>query len=328
MGKRIEFLDLAKGICMIFLVFGHSGFIIDIPGLTSGVIPLFFVLSGFFFKTYGGWLNCLIKKTNTIFIPFLFFYLVGCLAYYGIKYLAPNLLITAAGGIMDIFNNRQFFNGPIWYILCIFWCSMYFCTINLYLKSKVKQSIIVVLLGFIGWWMGNQGYFLPLFLDVAMTALPFFAIGYYLKQTDLFYPNKWDKYNWLWALIAWAISYALLRTTHTRLSLHYNIVEGFSTYLLSISSVIAILYLCKMVKNIPLISYMGRYSLVLMCTHHLIYRPLMVAFTAMGIQDPYFHPIVAIVTLALSTLCIPLCIRYIPWFVAQKDLIKYEGTKA
>lgn len=229
---------------------------------------------------------------------------------------------------MDIFNNRQFFNGPIWYILCIFWCSMYFCTINLYVKSKVKQGIIVVLLGFIGWWMGDQGYFLPLFLDVAMTALPFFAIGYYLKQTDWFYPNKWDKYNGLWVLICWVISFVLLRTTHTRLSLHYNVVEGFPTYIVSVSSVIAILYLCKIVKNIPLISYMGQYSLVLMCTHHLIYRPLMVAFTAMGIQDPYFHPIVAIVTLALSTLCIPLCIRYIPWFVAQKDLIKYEGTKA
>jgi hypothetical protein len=190
------------------------------------------------------------------------------------------------------------------------------------------QMTAVALLGFIGWWMGNQGYFLPLFLDVAMTALPFFAIGYYLKQTDLFYPNKWDKYNLLWAIITWAISYVLLRTTHTRLSLHYNAIEGFSTYVVSVSSVLSILYLCKIVKTLPIISYMGRYSIVLLCTHHLIYRPLMVAFTAMGIQDPYFHPIVAIVTLALSTLCIPLCIRYIPWFVAQKDLIKYEGTKA
>ena len=31
---------------------------------------------------------------------------------------------------------------------------------------------------------------------------------------------------------------------------------------------------------------------------------------------------IAIITLLLSALCIPVCKKLIPWFIAQKDLIK------
>lgn len=133
--KRIEFIDLAKGICIILVVLGHCGIPINIPGLEIVRMPLYFILSGLFFKDYGGGLNFLIKKTNKILVPFIFFYCAGCLAYYGIKLLAPELLVTDANGILDIFNNRQFFNGPIWFLLCLFWCNIIFCQITLNVKK-------------------------------------------------------------------------------------------------------------------------------------------------------------------------------------------------
>ena len=103
--KRIEFIDLAKGVCMIALVLGHCGIRINLPGLEIVRMPLYFILSGLFFKDYGGGYNFFIRKTNKILIPFIFFYLLGCMAYYGIKFLAPQLLITSAGGILDVFNS-------------------------------------------------------------------------------------------------------------------------------------------------------------------------------------------------------------------------------
>ena len=75
MTKRIEFADLAKGICIMLVVLLHvfgdmSGVIIKIMNLFR--MPLYFVLSGLFFKTYDGFITFLKKKTNKLLIPFFF----------------------------------------------------------------------------------------------------------------------------------------------------------------------------------------------------------------------------------------------------------------
>lgn len=320
--KRIEFIDLAKGICILLVVLGHCGTPINIPGLEIVRMPLYFIISGLFFKDYGGGLNFFIKKTNKILIPFLFFYLLGCAAYYGIKTFAPQLLVTDADGILDIFTNRQFFNGPIWFLLCLFWCNIIFCQITLNIKKDSARISLVALLGFIGWLLGEKGFFVPMFIDVALTALPFFAFGYYLKKSEILYPNKMDRYNIVFAILFWSAAYLLTRTTEYRLSFHYNGLEGWSTYFISITSVLAVLFLCKTIRHIPFISYCGRYSIVLLCVHHMIYRPLMVLLPKTGIELLSDKWSIAIITLLLSALCIPVCKKLIPWFIAQKDLIK------
>lgn len=51
MGKvRIDFIDLAKGVCIVLIVLGHTGIAVDYPGLTLMRTPLYFALSGLFFN--------------------------------------------------------------------------------------------------------------------------------------------------------------------------------------------------------------------------------------------------------------------------------------
>ena len=76
------------------------------------------MLSGLFFKTYGGFKNFIVKKTNKILLPFIFFYLLGYVAFYAIKAVRPEMIqMTVAQGITDVFTGRQYFNGPIWFLL-------------------------------------------------------------------------------------------------------------------------------------------------------------------------------------------------------------------
>lgn len=324
--KRIEFIDLAKGVCILMVIMGHCDCPVNIPGWEIVRMPLYFILSGLFFKDYGGWSRFLIQKTNKIFIPFLFFYLLGNVGYYLIQWIAPQFLITDARGILDVFNNRQFFNGPIWFLLALFWCNIIFCTISLYIKSEPVRIILVGFLGFFGWYLGNvQHVFVPLYFDVALTALPFFIFGYYLKRTDILFPNKSDKYNILFALLFWSVSFILIRVTHFRLSLHYNGLEGWSTYIISVTSVMSILFLCKMIKHLPFVSYFGRYSIIPLCVHHLIYRPVKVMLISFDISGEFFSAFIsALITVLICWACIPICIKFIPWFTAQKDLIKLK----
>ena len=103
MSSRIEFIDLAKGICVLLVVVGHVGVNIAIPGLENVRMPLYFILSGLFFKSYDGRKNFLIKKTNKILIPFLFFYLLGYFVFYIVNWIVPGLIVSDAKSVLDVF---------------------------------------------------------------------------------------------------------------------------------------------------------------------------------------------------------------------------------
>ena len=52
--ERLHYIDLAKGVCITLVIVGHTGLSITIPGLDAIRMPLYFILSGLFFKDYGG----------------------------------------------------------------------------------------------------------------------------------------------------------------------------------------------------------------------------------------------------------------------------------
>ena len=322
MTKRIEFIDLAKGICIIWVIIAHTGVDIPIPILAYARMPLYFILSGLFFKDYGSLKNLTIKKTNKILIPFAFFYLIGYLIFYILKYFFPNLLITSSTGIWDVFTNRQYFNGPIWFLLALFWANIYFCIISLLIKSELLRSIFVIAIGILGTILGKNEVFVPMMMDVSMTALPLFYSGYLLKKSGILYPNAiFDKFNIPICLVFYAIALIIILFVGSgRFVFHYNRIFGnvIIAYIVSILLVLSILFLCKSIGKLPVVSYLGRYSIIPLCVHHLIYRPLIyycnIFFPVISV---WFVPVV---TLLLCLACIPVCKKFLPYVTAQKDL--------
>ncbi|MBR6078396.1 MAG: acyltransferase family protein [Paludibacteraceae bacterium] len=76
--KRIEFIDLAKGFCILLVVAHHVS--TDYAVCQVGTLfrmPLYYFLSGLFFKTYGSFADFTIKKINRLIIPMVFFYAIG-----------------------------------------------------------------------------------------------------------------------------------------------------------------------------------------------------------------------------------------------------------
>ena len=262
--QRIDFIDLAKGVCILLLAIGHCGINTGIPGYIWVAVPLFFVISGLFFKNYDKLRDMWINKINRLLIPFFFFYFTAYLCFYALKWFMPNMLVTASEGICNIFYNRQFFNGPIWFILCLFWCN--------------------ILFGIICWYVSAE----------------------------------WQRI----AIVLWGGSLALEQFTDTRLSMHYNKIEGWATWPISLISVVSMIYLCKAVRSLPFITNVGRYSIVILCVHHMIYRPLIVLFSRIPMPESISTAwLVALVTILISALCIPIFKRYLPWAIAQKDLL-------
>ncbi len=93
--------------------------------------------------------------------------------------------------------------------------------------------------------------------------------------------------------------------------------------------VYAVLTLAKAIKRLPVISYLGRYSIVVLITHF----PLIYLFPK-NWNRMLFHGFegwCAVEELALLACIevpiIALCTHFLPWIFAQKDLIKIKQAK-
>lgn len=322
MQNRIEFIDLAKGVCILMVVAGHCGLQIAIPGLSNLRMPLYFILSGIFFKTYEGFSDFVRRKTNKILVPFLFFYLVAYFVFYVVNWIAPGLIKSDATSILDVFTQRQYFNGPIWFLICLFWTNIYFYLIQQLVHNEIIRVFCVMSVCCIGVFLSNFDIFLPCEMDVAMTAIPFFYMGYLLKRTNLLVPNQCDRYSLLFASLLLGGAFCMERYCDVgHIGFHSNIYRGCFVLdvLNAICSVLAVLLICKRIKHLPIVSFCGRYSIILLCTHHMYYRPLMVLFSK--VSTAYSVYITFVLTVILCIISIPLCKRFIPQFSAQKDLI-------
>ena len=179
--RRIDFVDLTKGVCIILVVMAHIGGAFDQLDKHSMLscfrMPLYFFISGIFFKPYEGLYGFIIRKTNKLIIPFIFFYVSAFLLKYIVWKIAPETfhLPVSWRELLFVFHGHDLikFNPPIWFLLALFNCNILFYLIH-YLRDKHLSLMFAatLLIGCTGFFLGKFHIELPLYIDVAMTALP------------------------------------------------------------------------------------------------------------------------------------------------------------
>ena len=165
--------------------------------------------------------------------------------------------------------------------------------------------------------MGQAHVFLPAFLDVAMSTMPYFAFGYYLKVSNILNMRVSNSYGVIIFLALYALSSYLIAIIPYRIGFRDNLLEegGVAMYAVTMLGSVSMIYLCKSFVHLPILSWIGKYSLILLCLHHMVYRPVMVLF-------PDSLIIVAGVTVAICCVLIPPMVRFLPWFTGHANLIK------
>lgn len=195
MTDRALWADIARGICIIFVVIGHA----DIDNWLMNLIywfhmPAFFVISGFFFKPSGdratlvSWIK---KRTYRLIIP----------------YLTLLLILTAIASMIGVFD--QNLSHPVdavdtilggknltgligikllWFLPVLYLTQVAFALINFKLKT-MRNCLIVVGAAYIlahieTWLMSNNSFSanVPLAADIVLLSLSFYAFGYYSKS--------------------------------------------------------------------------------------------------------------------------------------------------
>ena len=160
---RDRSIDIAKGIGIILVVYGHLVNPIH-REIFLFHMPLFFLLSGYFFSTEKGWTTFLFRL---------------CIE-------KGNLYESFCVGIYDEVS-RQFIsiNTPLWFLLALFEIFIISFLTEKYVKKVWVKIIITGIITLIGYESAmHERYTIIPFLSQACMGYIFFRIGYWLKMKN------------------------------------------------------------------------------------------------------------------------------------------------
>ena len=293
--KRNRAFDLAKGLLIILVVIGHSG-----SFLTKYIfwfhMPAFFFISGLLFKevtsTIEGKKYLIKKYKNYGFLYLSYFVFVIALSFLYIHLsdfsFYKTFLKLVIGGR---FVGREL--GVFWYISCLIFSLTIFLFILLRIKQKKYQYLVLIILYLLAHLEAyfqshhNITFYVPLNIDVALLAVCYIGIGFYLKGWVMKMLNNLKLSMQVLAitggicllLIVLNLCNILNYQLDMKNLIYYSLLGDI---IFPLVFTIFILSLCKFLDKSGLFKfllYFGKYSIAIMFLH----------FSILEIYKHYFH---------------------------------------
>ena len=353
--KRLDYLDVAKGIGILLVVIGHlqgkdifalSPYILPVcTWIFSFHMPLFFIISGMLIhykKDLEKDMKVLVKKRfRGIMIPYYCFSIcyISVVLYALIveRSIMPGTLLVNLWYVLSTYGM-----SVLWFLPSLFLGEWIFIAIfhNRNHKISVMILLILTLLASLGAWGLQQfTYDIPLLErlhELAIVILrpilvaAFIAIGYYafflFKESD-----KFNLKEFLLALLLLLLGIFFVNKNggvDFRSLVQKNL---FFYYLCALSNSFGIILLCKNCKPSKLLKYYGVNSLIIMAVHNnskVLYGAMNLAmymnqFVSRA-KGYVFYAIIFLVIMLFSTCMVELINRYLsfmvgkPWFLSKK----------
>ncbi len=315
--KRTDWIDMARGYGILLVMIAHLCEWTSVGSLIySFHLPLFFLLSGYLFSIRESFAAFVKRKVTGMLVPYFclaipmifwdIFAEKGGLSWmYAPMFQGTRLVsIDSYGGTFDW--SRMGAQQPIsvlcrdalgllvqkrmwtfWFLACLFVLSFLFYFLVRFLKKEWIRAVVVCAIAAVGfvYYALGQGA-LPWNADAALTALPFFYVGWLLKRYGLL--DKWLFKDKSYRIRKWGVLLFTLAFLCNGLFCFLNwVVAGqglemyFSQYgflpfmfLSAFAGIFATIVLSGIYPIRP-IKYIGKYSLVYFLLHQGICYPLM-----------------------------------------------------
>ncbi len=312
---RLDFVDLAKGIGMLMVIYLHIT--INYPDtdniyrvshwdsfVHSMFMPLFFLLSGLFFSAKLPFKIWIKKRSKRLLLPFCMFYL---LTYLINVVLTTFLNVKLKSGfsysdIFVVFYKDVYPNSAIWFLLALFWSSIILFVI-LRVTSKIHLQILGTLLFFIvGVVLDKKSINIPLYIDTAFTATIFLYTGYLFKHYQLIanFQSLAPVKQRIWTPLIFFVSFTICWLWGEGVSMVNNSTGNpVLFYITAMAGSIAVLAFSYIFNRLPIVSYVGRYSMLVLCTHMYLTN----AFTRIVIRYDFPFLVSSILVLVIICCC-------------------------
>ena len=287
MTKRIEWIDIAKGIGIILVVIGHISQIEVLNDIIySFHMPLFFIISGYLYKRKENFTKGKFKK---ILIPYLAFSIISFIYWVFIERKIRGQDISPVKMCANIFlarggDDNYIFNVVLWFLPCLFMTENIFYMLESKLNGKTL-GLIVLISSFVGYiYTKITSVRLPFCLDIVFLAIVFFYIGYELKKwIESSITKKVNKNNLIMSIqllvcIAMVIAFSIIEDGANMNNLK---IKYYSIFFLTaiIGSYTIYLIANMIVRNgikVEFLKFIGKNSLYIMCIHEPIKRIVLV----------------------------------------------------
>lgn len=341
---RQKNIDVAKGICIILMVYAHIILFLKhddifLHDIYMFHMPLFFLVSGMFHKSEIGFMQHTKKKTIQLLYPYIFWFVTLAVVTPWFLYkFAPSVgqaiapeygkHFGALDAVTHIFSEQNNSNASIWFLVCLFEVSTLFhCIVKI--SSIAKTRIINhFLIGSITILSATAGLYLslnknlPYFFDSALTSLFFYGIGYFITQYNInSLANRIKRTN---LFTIFVICMAVVHLMHTQ-RCSYMSNNYTENYIVAIAGgligSIGTLAISTLIQNFRLLSYIGRNTCFILCTHCYAYKifTLIAPFNNESTVHLYANMlIVLILTITSLALIAPLFNKYLPLTVGKK----------
>lgn len=335
--SRVAYLDTGKGIAMFLIVLLHL-----VPGLYSVLSYLslynvcyFFMVSGMLYKEYGSPRAFVLRKVNTLAVPFVGWYCIGYLVHL-VGSIVAGMELEPDFGIFKIFHTNEIFNLPAWFILSLFWCQLLFYAVRRILRNAFAVALGVLVLASAGIAMSRYGVNNFLYIGSSLSCLPFFFLGRLLASYG-FSPGVSPSRRVVLAGLAVAVGafvlMACLFDAAPDFSCYRNELSAgamWQYYLCAIAFIVALLSFCCLVGRLPLFTWLGRNSLVALVAHlqPSVVVSLLLASVFVGADEVFVIPFLTFaVVMALMPLIVALSKRFLPRISGYRDLISPEKNR-
>ncbi|OIK06278.1 hypothetical protein BIV60_27360 [Bacillus sp. MUM 116] len=340
MRKRIEWLDIGKGLGMLLVMLGHT----NIPSPIKTYIytfhmPLFFFLSGYLFNfnKFPNIKTFVLKRTKTLILPYLCFSFVAYLWFIFLFILRQvdydhNLMLPILGSF--IATRKSFWTvhtGALWFMNCLLCTELLF-----YILSKVGRSKKSILIGLV--FLSVLGCLynklvdkpLPWSIDISLISVGFYGVGFLYKE----YKMKLERYlslnNFIFFLfINMVTGYLNFVYSGERVDL-YNSSLGniFLFYISALSGIGAFMILIKRMKQSKTLQYIGENSLIYLAFHQKIVFALfnlIIQNTLLDSEKLFEIPLLkgSLYTLMAALILVPVIFaikRYFPFMLGKSGM--------
>ena len=334
--QRLDFIDVAKGIGMIFVIYAHVNYnkAVLIP-IYSFHMPLFFIISGMLFdrKRFSGFGDFIKNRFRSLIVPYLVFSFLAIGYAFISERMFPELFDFSQAKYWKFLSQVFVASGssgtanvPLWFVPCLLLVEILY-----YFISKLDKRAIVPLvtvLAAFGWLLESgllpfDNKKLPWTLDSGLFALSFYAFG------NLIFPLlkkavkkiKADKHRNLLLLEILSVTLILwypIAQLNGKVTLGSRVLHnGILFFISGVLGTVAVMALSLLLEKCSFLKFMGRNSFILMATHVVFRR-----FTVPKIYDAFGYelynnksnsetivPFIIVFALTLAFTCIYACIQ-------------------
>jgi polysaccharide biosynthesis protein PslL len=289
MSKRIEYLDIAKGIGILLVVLGHNDFEVISPFVQRMIysfhMPLFFFLSGYFINASVPFFDFFKKRFNALMKPFFFTIFLIYFTSVSFEKMGFNMAITRI--VKSLYGSGHYLDWvQLWFLPHLFAVSLYaFLFIALVSRLRNRWAAWGILLATMAIAVPFLNVFypfplsilgkdyelwgLPFSLDLVLVTGFFFILGHEVKQITS--EKTFD--NWIFLAATGGIVLLLNILFPYEIDFNIRLYESFLVN--TTEAILGILFVLALARQIELhttrlaslFKYLGNISLIILLFH-------------------------------------------------------------